>query len=86
MYYVYLLKSRKDGRHYIGHTKDLEKRVLRHNRSFDKGKCTYGRGPWDLLCYEVVSTRSEAMRCESFLKTGKGREYIKSKAKECDGA
>ncbi len=79
MYYVYLLKSRKNGKYYIGHTKNLKERILRHNTDFDKRRYTYGRGPWSLVFYEVFNTRSEAMRHERFLKTGKGREYIKNK-------
>ncbi len=68
----------KNGNYYVGHTKDLERRVLRHNTDFDKRKYTYNRGPWRLIFYEIFSTRSAAMRHEKFLKTGKGREYIKN--------
>ncbi|MEI6479299.1 MAG: GIY-YIG nuclease family protein [bacterium] len=31
MWFVYILKSLKDGRYYIGSTSDIEKRVERHN-------------------------------------------------------
>ena len=32
MHYVYLLKSRKTDRFYIGNTADLKKRFYRHNK------------------------------------------------------
>jgi putative endonuclease len=36
MYYVYVLKSEKDGRLYKGLTSDLEKRLLQHNAGITK--------------------------------------------------
>jgi putative endonuclease len=50
MYYVYILKSLKDYRHYIGYTADLGKRLLEHNRG--KSVSVRNRGPFELLYAE----------------------------------
>ncbi len=77
MYYAYALKSKKDNRFYFGHTKNLENRLLEHNKG--KNKYTRHRGPWKLVYFETYSTRSIAMNREKFFKTGKGKEYLNEK-------
>ena len=79
MFYTYVLKSRKNGKLYTGHTENLERRLLEHNSRNDRSKFSYVNGPWELLFFKTFDTRSEAMKHERFLKTGKGREYIKGK-------
>ena len=76
MYYVYVLKSLSHGSLYIGSSENPERRL---NREHNKGKVRYtkGRMPWELVDKEIYSTRSEAMKREKFLKSGKGREYLK---------
>ncbi len=69
MYYVYVLRSKSSGRHYIGQTNDLKRRLVEHNRG--KHKATKNRGPWELLAHIDVSTRSEAVRLEAKLKSMK---------------
>ncbi|MFC3195986.1 GIY-YIG nuclease family protein [Parapedobacter deserti] len=32
MYYVYAIRSERDGRIYVGITSDIERRVLQHNK------------------------------------------------------
>jgi putative endonuclease len=75
MYFVYILRSLKDNKKYIGLTNDLQKRLAEHNN----GKCsaTKNRRPFELLHYETFSVREEAAKREKFFKTGKGREFIK---------
>ena len=70
-FYVYILRSRKDGSLYIGHTNNLARRILQHN---SRGKKTYtsSRGPWDLVHFEVYSSRIQAVRRELFLKSHAG--------------
>jgi len=36
------------------------------------------KGPWQLIHKEKYSTRGEAMKREKFLKSGRGREWIKA--------
>jgi putative endonuclease len=75
MYYVYILKSKRNGKLYKGLTNDLERRINEHNR----GESTYTsqNGPWELLYYEAFKSESDARREEKFLKSGKGKERIK---------
>jgi len=75
MFYVYILRSIKDKRKYIGFTNNLIRRIQQHNN----GKCiaTKNRRPFELIFSEEFETRQEAANKEKFFKTGKGREYIK---------
>ena len=74
MYYVYVIKSLSHKTRYIGSTDDVTKRLQEHNN----GKCRYtsGRRPWKLIYEEKFKTRSEAMKREIFLKSGRGRKYL----------
>lgn len=65
-YYAYMLKSKSSGRHYYGHTADLDERLKSHNSS--QNKYTRSRGPWTLLAYKACATRGEAMKIENKLK------------------
>ena len=64
MYYVYIIYSNKIGKFYIGYTKDLSKRMGKHNR---KGSKYTTRGvPWKLIYYEAFLYKKDAMREENF--------------------
>lgn len=58
MYFVYVIKSTSLDMHYIGHTSDLNDRLLRHNRN--RNKFTKDKGPWELIvshpCYTISET------------------------------
>jgi putative endonuclease len=75
MYFVYVIRNQSSGRSYTGHTADLTQRLGQHNHGITKS--TKNRGPWQLLHQEEFATRSEAMKREKFLKTGKGREELR---------
>ena len=75
MFYVYVLKSEKDGRLYKGICNDLEKRVKQHN--LGQNKSTKGFRPWVLVHHEIFETRIGARDREKFFKSGSGREYLK---------
>jgi putative endonuclease len=77
MYYVYVLRSKSSGKHYIGQTDDIKRRLLEHQQGL--ARYTRGRGPWDLVLVEEYSTRTEAMQREHFLKSGQGRNWLKEK-------
>ena len=66
MFSVYLLKSEKDGKHYIGQTADIECRLQEHNNGL--GKSTRNRTPFRLIGYETFATREEARWREHNLK------------------
>ena len=78
-YFTYILLSAKSGKSYIGQTQDLENRLRFHNEG--RSPYTKGRGPWKLVYFEEFNSRSEAMEREKYLKTGKGREFLKTKIK-----
>jgi putative endonuclease len=74
-YYVYVLKSEIVDRNYVGFTQNLHRRLRQHNSG--KNKSTKSYLPWKILFYEEFDDKEKALQRELFLKTGKGREYIK---------
>ncbi len=76
MFTVYALKSEKDGRIYVGFTQDINRRLKEHNSG--KTKSTKGWAPWFVIFTEEVETREEARAREIYLKSGVGKEYLKS--------
>lgn len=66
MHYVYLLKSQKDQKFYIGQTSDLERRLMEHNAG--RVTSTKQRCPFDLVGTECYRTQSEARWREYQLK------------------
>jgi len=73
---LYILKSLKDGKRYIGITSDLDRRLKEHSDGMSK--TTKWRRPFKLIHIEIFSKEAEAMKQEKFYKSGKGREYLKS--------
>ncbi|MBI2278804.1 MAG: GIY-YIG nuclease family protein [Candidatus Brennerbacteria bacterium] len=80
MYYVYVLKSAKDGKLYIGFTADLKKRLKEHNRGLVNSTKT--RRPFKLVYYEACNVMEDAVAREKSLKTGFGRAYLKRRISE----
>ena len=78
MYYIYAIQSRKDSRIYIGFTTNLEKRIKEHNKG--KTQSTRFYRPWELIHSETSESRLAAREREKKLKSGFGREYLKSLA------
>lgn len=75
MFFVYILQSEKSGKYYTGHTNNIDVRLNEHNSNLSFS--TKNKGPWKLVYAEEFATRSEAMKREKFLKSGKGRELLK---------
>jgi len=75
-YTVYALKSLRDGRIYVGFTRDVEKRLREHNSG--KTKSTKGFRPWIIIYTEIAETRQNAREKEIYLKSGIGKEFLKS--------
>lgn len=78
MYFVYILESRKDGKHYTGFTDNLDRRLKQHNKGSKATPSTRNRGPFRLVYYEQVEDRRTARRREKYFKSGVGREFIKN--------
>jgi len=75
MNYVYILKSQRDAKLYIGCTKDLEKRLEEHN--LGKVGSTKNRRPFTLIFYEAFSNKADAFSREQWFKTGFGYNHIR---------
>ena len=66
MFYVYILRSKKDGNGYIGSTTDLQKRLTQHNDG--PVISTRARVPFELVYYEAYKAERDARLRESRLK------------------
>lgn len=79
MYYVYVLKSGRDGQWYTGCTNDLHKRLKDHNDG--KVASTKERAPLELIYYEASLNDGDAYAREKYLKSGMGKRYLKNRLK-----
>lgn len=79
MFYTYIIKSKKNGKMYTGYTNDLRKRFREHNEG--KSVYTKERGPYELIYYEACTEQKDARSRELYLKSGKGKRYLKSRLK-----
>ena len=74
-YTVYVLKSQKNGKQYVGSTsKELTKRLDWHRWGLTSW--TRQNGPFELVYSEERNTRQEALRREKYFKTGQGRKTL----------
>ncbi len=74
-YYVYILKSLKDGKYYIGSTKDVNARLNYHNAG--KQRSTKHRIPFVLMHHEQHADKKSALAREKQIKSYKGGEAFK---------
>jgi len=75
MYKVYVIQSSLNKRYYIGHTKNLDKRLEQHN--LGKVRSTKNGNPWQLVYTEESRTKHEAYKRELQIKSYKGGEAFK---------
>ncbi|MGC9610908.1 MAG: GIY-YIG nuclease family protein [Minisyncoccia bacterium] len=66
MFYVYLLKSRKDKSLYIGFAPDLKARFVKHTEG--SVKSTKNLRPLELVYYEAYKSKKDALMREKQLK------------------
>jgi len=74
---VYILFSPGHNTTYTGFTSNLITRFKFHNELSKKGHTLKFR-PWVVLHVEFYADRKSAMSREKYLKTGVGREFIKT--------
>ena len=74
---VYILYSSKYNIHYTGYTSNIIRRFYSHNKYATKGFSIKYR-PWKVIHVEFYKTKKEALNREKFLKSGQGRDYVKS--------
>lgn len=73
---VYLLKSLKSSRSYVGYTsQEVNKRLLEHNSGSNRSTKTHV--PYKLIYYESFVCKTDALRREKFLKSGQGSRIKK---------
>jgi putative endonuclease len=76
MFIEYVFYSLTFKQVYTGQTQDIFDRIIKHNAG--KVISTKRYRPWILVYTEEYTTRTEAMIRERFLKSGMGREYLRS--------
>ena len=74
MFHVYVLRSTKTGRRYVGSCEDIAERVRRHNSGHSNS--TRSGTPWILVHSESFPTRAEAVQRERYYKSGRGRDEL----------
>ena len=79
-YYVYILKSLRDGRFYAGSTQDLKKRLELHNAGVIAS--TKPRRPFELIFYEAYRNERDGKRREAYFKTTKGKRTLQTMISE----
>ena len=81
MFYVYVLKSAKDGELYIGSTNDLKRRLREHTSG--NVVSTNPRRPFQLVYYESYVAEDDARDREKALKLrGQARAQLKRRIKK----
>ena len=83
MFFVYILKSRKDKKTlYTGYTSDLRKRFKEHNLGL-VGWSKLKR-PWQIVYYEAYASRQDAQKREENLKLrAKAHRQLLNRIKNC---
>ena len=76
MFYVYVLKSLSRNYLYVEMTNNIERRIKQHNNGLNKTTKPYR--PFEIMQVEEYSSRVEARNREKFLKSGIGKEILKS--------
>ncbi len=81
MVWVYILKSEKNGRYYIGCSNDPDRRLLEHNAG--KTESLKYLLPVKLVFKQGFKTSSEASKVESKLKKNKNRKILELIIRDC---
>jgi putative endonuclease len=78
-YFVYILRSKVDGKFYTGFTSDITKRLDEHNSG--RVISTKKRIPFELVYFEFDLNLDDAIHREKYLKTTYGKRYLKQRLK-----
>ena len=74
MWFVYILKSLKDGDLYVGSTNNLRRRLADHNSG--EVDSTRHRIPFAVEAYVAVRDKAKAIELERYFKTGSGKAVL----------
>ena len=72
---MFMLSSLKHNYIYVGLTKNIAKRIKRHNDGRERTTKFYA--PFELIYSEVCNTRVEARLREKYWKSGIGKEQLR---------
>ena len=75
MYTTYAIKSTTRKYIYIGLSNDIARRLNQHNRGYNRTTKPYK--PFELIYAKEFDTRFQAREHEKYLKSSKGRDYLK---------
>jgi putative endonuclease len=76
MFIVYAIKSKVRNYIYVGLTNNFDRRLLEHNSG--QNRTTKAYAPFVVMLVESYKTRPEARNREKYLKSGIGKEYLRS--------
>jgi len=76
LYTDYILYTEHFKKHYTGYTSNLNARFLSHNELGNGWTSKYR--PWKLVYIKEFDSKAGAMTYEKWLKTGAGRDFIKT--------
>lgn len=72
---VYVLRSRRDGKFYVGITSNLPRRLLQHQSR--ENPSTAKRLPVEVVYFEGHLSKADALRRERYFKTAKGKTTLR---------
>lgn len=79
MHYIYVLLSEKDRKMYTGYTKNLRLRFKQHQNGLVES--TARRRPLKLVYYEACLSQSDVTHREKYLKSYKGKMFLRNRLK-----
>jgi predicted GIY-YIG superfamily endonuclease len=82
MFWVYLLRC-ADAHFYVGHTDNLERRVVQHEQGIFDSCYTFERRPVTLVFCQGFATREEALAMERRVPTEEGCAPERRLARDC---
>ena len=75
MFLTYILKSKIFSKTYVGHTNNIEKRLIEHNN--EKNVFSKRYKPWVIIYKESFNSLEESVKREKYFKSAAGRRWIK---------
>jgi putative endonuclease len=75
VYFTYILISKNSNKTYVGHTDNLNRRLIDHNHGKSKFSNMYK--PWSIIYKEGFGTLGESIARERYLKSAAGRRWMK---------
>jgi putative endonuclease len=77
MWSVYVLRSQRSGRYYVGCTNDLVRRLAEHNSG--QTRSTRSGRPWEVAYVEAFEFKEAARASELEIKSWKSRRTIEER-------